>query len=56
MVLCTTVPVRLSPLLWLDTLVSIFWIVGITITFNLLDNMDGLATGVAVFYLSLLLG
>lgn len=37
---------------WFDSktanlLISIFWIVGITNAFNLLDNMDGLSAGVA---------
>ncbi len=36
------------PAPWLNYLVTIFWIVGITNAFNLLDNMDGLAAGVAV--------
>ena len=31
----------------LDALISIAWIVGITNAFNLIDNMDGLAAGVA---------
>ncbi|MGE5840823.1 MAG: hypothetical protein ACM335_01005 [Deltaproteobacteria bacterium] len=31
----------------LDLIFSILWIVGITNAFNLLDNMDGLSTGVA---------
>ena len=31
----------------MNTFVSVFWIVGITNAFNLLDNMDGLAAGVA---------
>ena len=31
--------------LTLDTLMTIFWIVGITNAFNLLDNMDGLCAG-----------
>lgn len=31
--------------LTLDTLLTIFWIVGITNAFNLLDNMDGLCAG-----------
>ena len=30
----------------LDTVVTIFWIVGITNAFNLIDNMDGLCAGV----------
>ena len=32
---------------WLDAVLTIVWIVGITNAFNLLDNMDGLAAGVA---------
>ena len=32
--------------LTLDTFVTVFWIVGITNAFNLLDNMDGLCTGI----------
>jgi len=31
----------------LDTLITMFWIVGLTNAFNLLDNMDGLAAGIA---------
>jgi len=31
----------------LDLLISILWLVGITNAFNLLDNMDGLAAGIA---------
>lgn len=30
-----------------DTVITIFWIVGLTNAFNLLDNMDGLAGGIA---------
>jgi UDP-GlcNAc:undecaprenyl-phosphate GlcNAc-1-phosphate transferase len=32
--------------LTVDTMVTIFWIVGITNAFNLLDNMDGLCAGI----------
>jgi UDP-GlcNAc:undecaprenyl-phosphate GlcNAc-1-phosphate transferase len=32
---------------WLDDLITIVWVVGITNAMNLLDNMDGLAGGVA---------
>jgi UDP-GlcNAc:undecaprenyl-phosphate GlcNAc-1-phosphate transferase len=32
----------------LDTLLTLFWIVGLTNAFNLLDNMDGLCAGVAM--------
>lgn len=34
--------------LTLDTLLTVFWIVGLTNAFNLLDNMDGLCAGLAV--------
>jgi UDP-GlcNAc:undecaprenyl-phosphate GlcNAc-1-phosphate transferase len=34
--------------LTLNTFVSVLWIVGITNAFNLLDNMDGLAAGIAL--------
>ncbi|MCJ7771912.1 MAG: glycosyl transferase [Desulfobacterales bacterium] len=43
--------------LTLDTLVTIFWIVGITNAFNLIDNMDGLCAGIgfiAAAFLSIL--
>lgn len=33
---------------WLDILISIVWIVGVTNSFNLLDNLDGLTAGVSV--------
>lgn len=32
----------------LDTWITVFWLVGITNAINLLDNMDGLAAGIAV--------
>jgi UDP-GlcNAc:undecaprenyl-phosphate GlcNAc-1-phosphate transferase len=32
---------------WLDLLVTVAWVVGVTNAFNLLDNMDGLSAGVA---------
>ncbi|MPY90062.1 MAG: hypothetical protein GEU99_19335 [Luteitalea sp.] len=40
---------RLSLTDWplVNILITIFWIVGVTNAFNLLDNMDGLAAGVA---------
>jgi UDP-GlcNAc:undecaprenyl-phosphate GlcNAc-1-phosphate transferase len=43
--------------LTLDTMVTIFWIVGITNAFNLIDNMDGLCAGIgfiAAFFLALM--
>lgn len=33
---------------WLDVLVTLLWVVGITNAFNLLDNMDGLSGGIAM--------
>ena len=39
---------RWTSSLSLDALLTIFWIVGVTNAFNLLDNMDGLCAGVAV--------
>ncbi len=33
---------------WLDVVVTLLWIVGMTNAFNLLDNMDGLSAGVAL--------
>jgi UDP-GlcNAc:undecaprenyl-phosphate GlcNAc-1-phosphate transferase len=31
-----------------DTVLTLFWIVGVTNAFNLLDNMDGLCAGIAI--------
>jgi UDP-GlcNAc:undecaprenyl-phosphate GlcNAc-1-phosphate transferase len=39
----------------MNTVVTLLWIVGITNAFNLLDNMDGLAAGVAFVASSVLL-
>jgi UDP-GlcNAc:undecaprenyl-phosphate GlcNAc-1-phosphate transferase len=35
------------PFQWMNYVVTLLWLVGITNAFNLLDNMDGLAAGVA---------
>jgi len=46
-----------SSSLTVDTILTIFWIVGITNAFNLIDNMDGLCAGIgfiAASYLALL--
>jgi UDP-GlcNAc:undecaprenyl-phosphate GlcNAc-1-phosphate transferase len=40
---------------WLDTLALILWIVGVTSAFNGIDNMDGLASGVAAIVSSVYL-
>jgi UDP-GlcNAc:undecaprenyl-phosphate GlcNAc-1-phosphate transferase len=37
----------LTGVYWIDLLLSLFWLVGLTNAFNLLDNMDGLAAGIA---------
>jgi UDP-GlcNAc:undecaprenyl-phosphate GlcNAc-1-phosphate transferase len=37
-----------TPLQWINILLSLLWIVGISNAFNLIDNMDGLCAGVAV--------
>lgn len=42
----------LTNVYWLNVLFTIFWIVGITNAMNLLDNMDGLAAGIAVIALT----
>ncbi len=51
-------PVRLTGSIVIDGLLALTWLVGITNAFNLLDNMDGLAAGVAaiagIFYLAVL--
>jgi UDP-GlcNAc:undecaprenyl-phosphate/decaprenyl-phosphate GlcNAc-1-phosphate transferase len=39
---------RLTPYTLLNIFLTLFWIVGITNAFNLLDNMDGLAAGMAL--------
>ena len=39
----------------LNAALTVFWLVGITNAFNLLDNMDGLASGVALIASSVLL-
>ena len=52
-------PIAVTGWALLDRLLAFVWIVGVTNAFNLLDNMDGLAAGVAaiaaVCYLTLLL-
>lgn len=40
---------------WLNAALTVFWLVGITNAFNLLDNMDGLCAGVALIASSILL-
>ncbi len=51
------VQVRLFGIWWLDLPITLLWVVGITNAVNLMDNMDGLAAGVAavaaVFFFAL---
>lgn len=44
--LLTGVRVSVFPYEWLDVVVTLIWVVGITNAMNLLDNMDGLSGGV----------
>ncbi|MEX2374180.1 MAG: undecaprenyl/decaprenyl-phosphate alpha-N-acetylglucosaminyl 1-phosphate transferase [Dehalococcoidia bacterium] len=39
--------VGVTQILWLDLLITVVWVVGITNAMNLLDNMDGLSAGIA---------
>jgi UDP-GlcNAc:undecaprenyl-phosphate GlcNAc-1-phosphate transferase len=39
--------VQLVGVSWVDAVITVFWVVGITNAFNLLDNMDGLSAGIA---------
>ncbi len=41
------VGVQLFDVAWINGFVTVLWVVGITNTFNLLDNMDGLSAGIA---------
>jgi len=36
------------PSVWLNAIITVLWVIGITNSFNLLDNMDGLSSGIAV--------
>jgi len=41
------VTVSFLPFQWMNVVVTVLWLVGMTNAFNLLDNMDGLCAGVA---------
>ena len=47
LLLLTDVTVSVFPYPVINYLVTVFWVVGITNAFNLLDNMDGLSGGIA---------
>lgn len=44
----TGVSVQLFDVVWINYVLTALWIVGITNAFNLLDNMDGLSSGIGV--------
>ncbi|HXB57838.1 MAG TPA: MraY family glycosyltransferase [Vicinamibacteria bacterium] len=46
-VIAADVRTSFMPYDWLNTAITLLWVVGVTNAFNLLDNMDGLCTGVA---------
>jgi UDP-GlcNAc:undecaprenyl-phosphate GlcNAc-1-phosphate transferase len=48
------VGIRVAPSwpLWLSAPLTVFWVIGITNALNLLDNMDGLSSGIATIVLS----
>jgi UDP-GlcNAc:undecaprenyl-phosphate GlcNAc-1-phosphate transferase len=46
-VIAADVRTSFMPTDWLNIVITLLWVVGVTNAFNLLDNMDGLATGVA---------
>jgi UDP-GlcNAc:undecaprenyl-phosphate GlcNAc-1-phosphate transferase len=41
------VAIKILPYHWLNVALTIFWIVGVANALNLLDNMDGLSSGIA---------
>jgi UDP-GlcNAc:undecaprenyl-phosphate GlcNAc-1-phosphate transferase len=49
-------PTIVVPLGWLALPLTLLWVVGVTNAFNVIDNMDGLATGLALVALATVLG
>jgi UDP-GlcNAc:undecaprenyl-phosphate/decaprenyl-phosphate GlcNAc-1-phosphate transferase len=47
MVILVGVKVKIIPFIYIAIPLTVFWIVGITNALNILDNMDGLSTGIA---------
>ncbi len=41
-------PLQVIP--WLDILITFFWLIGVTNAMNMIDSMDGLATGLGVVF------
>ncbi len=46
-VIVTGTQVRLSSEFWVNILITVIWMMGVTNAFNFVDSMDGLATGLA---------
>jgi len=44
----TGISFKITPIYFLNIFLTVFWFVGIMNAFNLLDNMDGLCSGIAV--------
>ncbi|MGB9598124.1 MAG: MraY family glycosyltransferase, partial [Candidatus Poribacteria bacterium] len=47
---------RLTPFFLLDAILTVVWIVGLTNALNMLDNMDGLSSGITIIGASGILG
>jgi UDP-GlcNAc:undecaprenyl-phosphate GlcNAc-1-phosphate transferase len=54
--LITLGPSIAIPLGWVGLPLTVAWVVGVTNAFNVIDNMDGLATGLALVALATVLG
>jgi len=55
LVVAAGVRTSFMPFEWMNVIVTLVWLVGITNAFNLLDNMDGLSAGVALVASAILL-
>ena len=53
--LAADIRISFLPADWMNAVVTLLWVVGITNAFNLLDNMDGLSAGVALVASAVLL-
>ena len=55
-VACFGVAIRILPYRWLNIALTTLWIVGLTNALNLLDNMDGLSSGITTVAALVILG
>ncbi len=53
--LSDTIITQFVPAVFLNGAITVIWVVGITNAFNLLDNMDGLSSGVAIIVSGILM-